>query len=101
MGQTEIIIALIQYQLLPHTVLAFAQSRDPPSHRRDMLADAEVEAFDERRIDLPATGRQHLLHRLTRAEYDPLVHPHQAPLAYRLEHLCIEASQEQRTENVR
>src|SRR5262249_31955266 len=57
MGQTEVIIDLRQYQLLPHAVLAFAQSRDPPSHSRAMLADAEVEAFDERRIDLPATGR--------------------------------------------
>src|SRR6516164_8426994 len=87
MGQTEVIIDLIPYQLLPPAVRAFAQSRDPPSHRRDMLADAEVEAFDERRIDLPATGRQHLLNRLTRAEYDPLVHPYQAPPAYRLDHL--------------
>src|SRR5881409_714578 len=54
-----------------------------------MLADAEVEAFDERRIDLPATGRQHLLNRLKRAEYDPVAHPHQAPPAYRLDHLRI------------
>src|SRR6516165_908458 len=90
MGQTEVIIDLIPYQLLPPAVRAFAQSRDPPSHRRDMLADAEVEAFDERRIDLPATGRQHLLNRLTRADYAPLVHPYQAPPAYRLDPLCLE-----------
>src|SRR5215510_2014834 len=30
--------------------------------------------LDKRRVDLPAAGRQHLLDRLKRAEYDPVLH---------------------------
>src|SRR2546429_6691567 len=44
MGQTEVVIDLIQGQLLPQPLLALAQGRHPPSHRGHMLADGQVEA---------------------------------------------------------
>src|SRR5262249_46572733 len=81
---------LIPYPLLPPAVRACAQRRAPPSHRRDMLAEAAVEAFDERRSALPATGRPPLRNRRPRAAYAPLVPPSPAPPAYRLEPLGLE-----------
>jgi hypothetical protein len=44
-----------------------------------MLTDGEVEAFHECRVDLPATGCQHLLHGLTRPEDHPVTDAYQAP----------------------
>src|SRR6516162_467681 len=68
MGPTEIIVAVKHGHLLQQPVLALAQRADPPSHRRHMLADGQVEALHECRLDLPAAGRQHLLDRLQRAK---------------------------------
>jgi hypothetical protein len=72
MRQTKIIVDMIQRQLLPQAILALAQHIDPPPHRRDMLADGQVEALHKRRVDLPAAGREHLLDRRKRAEHDPV-----------------------------
>src|SRR5439155_3385632 len=55
-----------------------------------MLTDAEVDAFDEGRVDLPAVCGQHLLHRLQGAEHDAMTDPHQTPAASGLDHLRIE-----------
>ena len=66
MREAKIIVDMIQGELLPQAVLALAQRIDTPPNRGDMLAEAEVEAFHKRRIDLPAAGRQHLLDRLQR-----------------------------------
>jgi hypothetical protein len=44
-----------QGQLLAHAVLALAHRVDPPAHRCDTLTHIEVQPFDKRRIDLPAT----------------------------------------------
>src|SRR5262249_23754976 len=90
MGQTEIIVHQIQGQLLAYTILPLAERGDPTSHRRHMLTDGQVEALHEGRVDVPAMRGQHLLDRLQRAEDHPLAHPHQAPPAYRLDHLRIE-----------
>ena len=57
MRQAEIVVAVIPRQLLVSAVLAFAERRHPPPDRSDMLADTEVEAFNEGGVDLPATGR--------------------------------------------
>jgi hypothetical protein len=46
---------MIQHKLLPQAVLAFAQRRGPPADSSDMLAEGQVEAFDKRRLNLPAT----------------------------------------------
>jgi len=55
-----------------------------------MLADGEVHALNEGGIDLPATGRQHLLDRFKRAEHDPVPHPHQAPPAHGFDDLGLQ-----------
>ena len=90
MGQTEIIVDMIQRQLPPQALLALAQRIDPPPNRGDMLAQAEVEAFHKRRLDLPAAGRQHLLDRLQGAEHDAVLHIAQAPAPHSLHHLRLE-----------
>src|SRR2546430_13865811 len=81
---------MIQGELLAYAVLAFAERTDPSSDRGHMLADAQVDALHERRVDLPAAGRQHLLDRLQRAEDDAVAHPDQTPAPHGLDHLRIE-----------
>src|SRR6266446_9034323 len=81
---------MIQGQLLAYAVLALAQRGNATPNRRHMLAQAEVEAFHEGRIDLPAARGQPLLDRLERAEHNAVRHAHQAPPAYRLDHLRIQ-----------
>src|SRR5919109_1818410 len=61
MGQTEIIIDLIQSQLLPYACLVFAQCRNAPSNSGDMLTQVEIEALDEGGVDVPTTRREHVL----------------------------------------
>src|SRR5262249_39777655 len=90
MGQTEIIIDLIQGQLLPYACLVFAQCRNAPSNSGDMLAQVEIEALDEGGVDVPTTRREHLLDGLQGPEHDAVAHAHQAPTPYGLDHLRIQ-----------
>src|ERR671933_1297983 len=46
--------------------------------------------LDEGGVDVPTVRGQHLLKSRQRAEDHPMAHPHQAPPAYRLDHLRIE-----------
>src|SRR5439155_16551400 len=68
----------------------FTQGVDSTPHGGHMLTDAEVDAFDEGRVDLPTMCCEHLLNRLQGAEHDAMTDPHQTPPAYGLDHLCIE-----------
>src|SRR2546427_13035241 len=90
MGQAEIIIDLIQHQLLPEARLVFAQRGDATTDRRHMLADSEIEAFHEGGGDLPASGRQHVLDPLERAENHAERHLYQMAPPYGLDDLGIE-----------
>jgi len=45
-------IGLEQNKLLSQPVLALAQRGDPPSHRRDTLADGQVKALHKGGVDL-------------------------------------------------
>src|SRR6266446_7462801 len=90
MGQAEIIIDLIQHQLLPEARLVFAQRGDATTDRRHMLADSEIEAFNEGGVDLPAAGRQHVLDPLERAEDHAVLHLYQTAPPYGLDDLGIE-----------
>ena len=90
MGQAEIVVAVVQGQLLSQAVFAFTQGGDAPADRRHMLADAKVKAFYKRGVDLPATGREDLLHRLPGAEDHPVFDTDQAPAPRRLDDLRIE-----------
>ena len=77
MGQAKIIIDMVQCQLLAQAVLVFAQRGDAPSKSGHMLADAQVHALNEGRVDLPTAGREHPLHRLEGAKHDAVGDPHQ------------------------
>src|SRR6266566_4635439 len=81
---------MIEHELLASAVLALAERGNPPSHRRHMLTESQVEAFNERRVDLPAAGRQHVLDPLQRAEDDTVLHLHQTATPYGLDDLGIE-----------
>jgi hypothetical protein len=48
-----------------------------------MLANRQVDTYDERGIDLPAAGRKHQLDGIKRPEHD-------ATAPHRLDHLSIE-----------
>src|SRR5438105_874308 len=69
MRQAKIVIHVVHSHLLPQALLSLAERGDPTPNRCHMLAQAEVEALDEGGIDLPAAGRQHLLHRLQGAKH--------------------------------
>src|SRR3989442_11476758 len=85
---------MIQDELLAYAVLALAERADLSSDRRHMLADGQVDALHERRVNLPAAGRQHLLDRLQRAEHDAVLHVDQAPAPYGLHYLRIEQTRQ-------
>ena len=55
-----------------------------------MLADGEVEALNEGRIDVPAVRGQYLLDSGQRAEHDPVPHADQTATPHGLDHLRIE-----------
>src|SRR5499433_75943 len=55
-----------------------------------MLPDGEVEPLHERRVDVPAQRRQHLLDGRDRAKHDAVLDINQAPAPYGLDHLCVE-----------
>ena len=90
MGQAEVVVAVVQGQLLVQALFALAQGGDASADRRHMLPDGEVEAFHECRVDLPATGCQHLLHGLKRPEDHPVTDAYQAPAPRRFDDLRIE-----------
>jgi len=85
MWEAKVVVRVIQSQLLAYAVLALAERGDTTSHRRHMLTDGQVEAFNEGCVDVPAVRGQHLLNSRQRAEDHPVAHPHHAPPAYRLE----------------
>src|SRR5215831_10558574 len=87
MRQAKIVIGVEQYQLLPQAVLPLAQRADPSPHRGPMLAYREVEALNERGIDLAAQGSQHGMDGLQGAKDHAVPHLHQAPPAHGLDDL--------------
>src|SRR5262249_50717148 len=90
MREAKIVVDMIEGQLLVDAVLTLAQRGDPPSHRRHMLADAQVDALDEGGLDLPAVRRKHLLDGLEGAEHDAMRYGDQVPVPYGLDDLRIE-----------
>ena len=84
------IVHVIHAQLLAHALLVLPPRGDASAHSGHMLAQAEVEAFTEGGVDLPAAGRQHRLDGRQRAAHDLVPHPHQTPAPHRLDHLRLE-----------
>src|SRR6516164_8211743 len=85
---------MIQCELLVYALLTFAEGHDASTDGGHMLADGEVDALDEGGVDLPAVRGQHLLNSRQGTEDHPMAHPHQAPSAYRLDHLRIEQTRQ-------
>jgi hypothetical protein len=90
MRQAKIVIGVEQHQLVPHAVLPLAQRGDTPSSCRHTLPKVQVEPLDKGRLDLPATGHQHLLDGLKGPEHHAVTHADQTPTPHDLEHLRIE-----------
>jgi hypothetical protein len=87
MGQTKVVIDVIQHQLLAQARFVFAQRADPPANSSHMLADVEVDPLDEGGIDLAAKGSSHRIDSLQGAKHHAVTHPHQAPAPHRLDDL--------------
>src|SRR2546430_11552778 len=90
MGEAKIVVDVIEGELLLQAILTLTQRAHPSADRRHMLPDGEVEAFHECRVDLPATGCQHLLHCLAGSEDYTMTDADKAPAPGRLDHLGIE-----------
>src|SRR5882724_8943903 len=59
-------------------------------HRRNTLADVEVQALDKRRIDLPTVLGQDCIDGFQCAKYYPMAYPYQASTAHGFDDLRIE-----------
>src|SRR5215813_3561173 len=81
---------MIQDELLVYALLTFAEGHDASTHGGHVLADGQVEALNEGRVDLPTARREHLLDGLKGPEHHAVTHAYQAPAAHRLHHLRIE-----------
>src|SRR5262249_42971386 len=90
MRQHKVVIDLEQDQLIPQTRFALAQGVDSAPDRPHPLPEGEVEPFDKRRIDRPATSRQHLLDGQPGAEDHAVRDPHDTSTSVRLHDLRIE-----------
>src|SRR5262249_21994899 len=90
MRQAKIVVDLIEGELLLQALLTLTQRAHPSADRRYMLPDGEVEAFHECRVDLPATGGQHLLLCPAGSEDYTMTDTDEAPAPGRLDHLGIE-----------
>jgi hypothetical protein len=84
------LIGVEESQLLAYAGFVFAQRVDPPPNGRDRLAQVQVEALGNRRVDLPASLGEYLLDGLTRAEHHAMFDPNDAPPAVGLDDLRIE-----------
>ncbi len=70
----RVIIALIQRQLLPHAVFAFAPCGDPPPHCGDMLTEGEVDTvLVDRGISSSTPGNPPILLPLSPLSPSPLL----------------------------
>src|SRR5215470_18102091 len=55
-----------------------------------MLTHRQVDTLDKDCLALPTMWSQHVIDGLQRTKDHAMTHPYQTPLAYRLDHLCIE-----------
>ena len=84
-GQTEIVVAMEDGQLLPQPVFALAQRADPSPDRGDMLPDGAVQALNERGVDLAAKWSQHGIDGLQGTKHHAMPHVDQPSPAHRLD----------------
>ena len=87
----DAIIGDVEYrQLMLHAVVALAQGVDPTPDRCHTLAHVKIAPLHKGRIDRPATRRQDVLDRLSRAQHHPVLHPDHTPTPVLLDDLRIE-----------
>jgi hypothetical protein len=94
MGQTERLVDLRHGQLLPQPIFALAERADTPSNRGHMRADGQGEAFDPRRVALPAVRGEHLRDCRKGPAHAALLDAEPTPPAHRLASLRIEQLRE-------
>src|SRR5216683_2611725 len=90
MREAKIVVDMIEGELLTQPLLALTQRADPAPHGGHMLADREIDALHEGGIDLPATGREHLLDDLKGPEHHTVSDADQTATPHGLHHLRIE-----------
>ena len=90
MWQDEMVIDLQQPQLLAQAIFALTGRGATPPSRRHALTQAQLQPLDKRRVDLPATRDQDLLHRHFRAAYDTVFDLNDTPASQPFDHLRLE-----------
>jgi hypothetical protein len=90
MWQAKVVVCLIEGALVPYARLAFTQRDEAPADSSHMLPNREVDALNERRVDLPARGGEHPVDSGQGAEHQAVAHAHQPTSAIRLDDLRIE-----------
>lgn len=88
------IVGMIQGELLPQAILTLVEGGHPAPHCGHMLVHRQVEALNERGVDLAAPWSQHRIDGLHGAKHHAVPHPHQAPAPHGFDHLCIERLRE-------
>ena len=81
---------LEQRQLIEQAGFALAQGVDPTAHRRDPLADVQIQPLHKRGIDLPATRPQDLLDPFHGAKHHTVCHARDTPTPVRLHDLRLQ-----------
>jgi hypothetical protein len=84
------VVRLIQGQLLAHALLAFAQGHDATPDGGQVLVDRQVDALNERGVDVPPLWGQHVLDTSLRAEHYAMAHLNQLSASVFLDDLRIE-----------
>src|SRR6266851_4749022 len=90
MGQTDIMVDVIQSQLLTHAVFPCVPCGDLLSHGGDRQTDVKVDPLVEGSIALPAQWRQHVFNGRQSAEHHAVSHADQTPAPHGLDRLDVE-----------
>ena len=71
MRQTKIVIDLIQSHLLGQAGRGAGEGIDPSTQAGHVLADTQIQPFNEGRVDLPAVGSQMLADEVAGTKHNP------------------------------
>jgi hypothetical protein len=89
--ETPVVIRLIQRQLLADALRAFAQGHDVPPDGGHVLADRQVDALNERGIDVLFLWGLHVFDARLRAEHYAMAHLNQPSASVFPDNLRIES----------
>ena len=74
LGKHDHLVSGLFEELVPQAFLAFAQGHHAPPDGGDMLADGEIDALDERRVNLPTLWSQTVFDASQRTEHHAMTH---------------------------